>query len=77
MSESLFCQGDLGDITRGQEQKMFAEVDGLPENRVLNTPVDDLCKYFADKYTIEPINLNEAGIIPIKKDDCKKQIDLS
>lgn len=62
MSDILFQQVDLRAVIKGHEQKMFAQIDGLPENQLLNSSVDDLCNYFAEKYSIEPLEINEAGI---------------
>jgi len=62
MNDLLFHQHDLSSVIRIQEQKMVSEIDGLPESRLLNTPVDDLCNYFTERYSIEPVEINESGI---------------
>lgn len=62
MNDILFHQADLNTVLQAQEQNMVSEIDGLSEDRLLNTPVDDLCKYFVEKYNIEPVEINEAGI---------------
>lgn len=62
MNDLLFHQYNLSSVVQNQERNMASEIDGLPESRLLNTPVDDLCNYFAEKYSIEPPEINEAGI---------------
>ena len=58
----LFSNHDLGSVLAGQEQKMSNEVTSLSEDQVLNTSPDDLCKYFLEKYTVEPVVIDETGI---------------
>ncbi len=41
---------------------MKREVDSYDGNKLLNTPVEDLAVYFAAKFRIEPLELNEGGI---------------
>lgn len=62
MSEHLFHKADLRAVLEHQSAKMTAEIDALSENRLLNTPVDDLYNYFVQKYAVEPPVLDEAGI---------------
>lgn len=62
MTDLLFHGNDLSSVIRNQELAMVSEIDGLSESRLLSTPVDDLCDYFGQKYHIEPLEINEAGI---------------
>lgn len=62
MSDLLFCQADLRAAIEGHEHKMFAQIDGLPENQLMNSSVDDLCKYCVEEFTVAVPKLNEAGI---------------
>jgi hypothetical protein len=62
MPDILFHQCDLRAVIESHENKMNGQIDGLPEDRLLNTPIDDLCKYFANEYTIAVPKLKEAGI---------------
>jgi hypothetical protein len=55
--EALFCRGDLGDVLSRQEEAVSKDVERYDSNRLLNTPVDDLCAYFVDKLRIEPISV--------------------
>ena len=53
----LFCTYDLSQTLRNAMQKMREEVEGLDPNRLLNTAPDDLKRYLAEKYRIEPLRL--------------------
>ncbi|MEX2165069.1 MAG: hypothetical protein WD823_12620 [Sulfuricaulis sp.] len=53
----LFCTYDLEQSLRGTLQKMRQEVEGLDENRLLNTSPEDLKRYLVEKYRVEPIRL--------------------
>ena len=41
---------------------MFNEIGSLSEDRVLNTSPEKLCDYFVEKYSIEPLAIDESGI---------------
>ncbi|MDP9974564.1 hypothetical protein J2W39_005833 [Variovorax paradoxus] len=53
----LFVTHDLDHSIRLTTEKMRQEVEGLDENRLLNTPPEDLKNYLVDKYSITPITL--------------------
>lgn len=53
----LFVTHDLDRSLRATMQKMQQEVEGLEENRLLNTPQEDLKNYLVEKYGIMPITL--------------------
>jgi hypothetical protein len=49
----LFFKADINALTDAQQRNMGGEIQGLDPDRLLNTPVDDLVAYFAQKYRIE------------------------
>lgn len=53
----LFVTHDLDYSIRLTMQKMQQEVEGLDENRLLNTPPEDLKRYLVEKHGITPITL--------------------
>lgn len=53
----LFVTHDLDYSIRLTIEKMRQEVEGLDENRLLNTPPEDLKRYLVEKYRITPITL--------------------
>ncbi len=53
----LFVTHDLNYSIRLTMEKMLQEVEGLDENRLLNTPPEDLKDYLVEKYGITPITL--------------------
>lgn len=53
----LFVTHDLQQSLQNATQKMRQEVEGLDENRFLNTAPDDLKRYLAEKYSVNPISL--------------------
>lgn len=70
----LFAEHDLRSVIQAHQQKMFAEIDGIEGNRLLNSGVEDLCDYFEQKYTIEAPQLRE-GEITVDQSDT--QVDIS
>ena len=53
----LFVTHDLDYSIRATMQKMQQEVEGLDENRLLNTPPEDLKRHMVEKHGITPITL--------------------
>lgn len=53
----LFVTHDLDHSIRLTTQSMQNEVEGLDENRLLNTPSEDLKRYLVEKHGITPITL--------------------
>ncbi len=53
----LFVTHDLDHSIRLTMQNMHKEVEGLDEDRLLNTPPEDLKTYLVEKYGITPITL--------------------
>ncbi len=62
MNDILFHQFDLRAVLETQGKNMVIEIDALSENQLLNTPVEDLCNYFVEKYTLVPPKININGI---------------
>ena len=53
----LFVTHDLDYSIRATMQKMQQEVERLDENRLLNTPPEDLMRYLVERHGITPITL--------------------
>ena len=62
MTELLFDRHDLRGVLAAQEQAMSKEVDALDENQILNSSHSDLCQYFVENYTVDPVRIDEEGI---------------
>lgn len=58
----LFADHDLREVLQHQEAKLFEEIDKLGGERLLNTPIEDLCDYFEQKYKVHPPQLREDEI---------------
>lgn len=59
----LFHKHDLHLVMRNQEAALLKEVDDYDCSQLLNTSVEDLSDYFEAKYRIEPLVVDESGII--------------
>ncbi len=62
MTFRLFVDADLGSVLTGRQRKWSEEMDSLSESRILNTSTEDLCSYFVEKYSVEPLVLDESAI---------------
>jgi hypothetical protein len=63
-NDLLFYKGDLHQVIELQKRNMTAEIQGIDPDRLLNTPVDDLVSYFADKFRIEvPVLHREQALL--------------
>ena len=60
--EYLFSEHDLGGGIRNQEKIYKEEIAKLESDRILNTSIDDLANFFAEKFKIEVPKINEDGI---------------
>jgi hypothetical protein len=58
----LFYSGELHERLQEQGRMLREEVERYDGNKLLNTPVDDLCAYFEQKYRFEPLVLLEDQI---------------
>lgn len=72
--ERLFSETSWFDVERGVRKGLEGEVNAWDGDQLLNKPIDDLCKFFVDKYRIDipVLNRNE-----IKKDYEYTQVDVS
>lgn len=52
-SDMLFYEFDMFSVMENQRRQLQAEVAGIPEQRLLNTSVEDLVKYLVEKYQLE------------------------
>lgn len=61
-STRLFSSGDLRATLDARDRDMLAEIDRYDGDLLLNTAVDDLCRYFVEKYHLEPLAIRREGI---------------
>lgn len=62
-NDYLFRRVDSFSVQRQQTERMQGEIAGMDANRLLNTNVDDLVGYFAEKYGIEVPELVEGEMV--------------
>jgi hypothetical protein len=62
-NELLFYKADINAVMDAQSKKATGEIQGIDPDRLLNTPVDDLVAYIADKYRIEVPALHRDGAL--------------
>lgn len=53
----LFSDLDLHAVIGEHRKRIQTEIEGLEQNRILNTAEQDLVNYFVEKYTLEPPRL--------------------
>ncbi len=70
----LFTGADWHAVDRHQRQQMAAEIERVEPDRLLNTSVDDLAQFFAEKFKITVPELNVDNLVV---DQREKQIDVS
>ncbi len=70
----LFTGSDWHAVDRHQRQQMGEEIEHMDAERLLNTSVDDLAQFFAEKYKITVPSLDLGNLVV---DPCEKQIDVS
>ncbi|HET7395401.1 MAG TPA: hypothetical protein VFK12_03070 [Gammaproteobacteria bacterium] len=70
----LFNGVDWNSVDRHQRQELAAEVDRVDPDRLLNTSVEDLTTYFAEKFQIDVPVLDPENLVV---DQSEKQIDVS
>jgi hypothetical protein len=58
----LFSENELRLLLYATEQKIPREIDLYEGNRLLNTPIEDLARYFVDQFDLQPIELQEDAI---------------
>jgi hypothetical protein len=54
----LFWKADINSVMDAQLRNAIGEIQGIDPDRLLNTPVDDLVTYIAEKYRIEVLVLH-------------------
>src|SRR4051812_11397540 len=52
-TDHLFCAGDAHAVQEHRRKQMREEIAAIDGNRLLNTNVEDLTAYFAQKYALE------------------------
>ena len=62
-NDYLFRGVDSFSVQQQQTERMKSEIAGIDANRLLNTNVDDLIGYFAEKYGIEVPELIEGEMV--------------
>ena len=62
-NDYLFRGVDSFSVQRQQTERMQSEVAGMDANRLLNTNVDDLVGYFAERHGIEVPALIEGEMV--------------
>jgi hypothetical protein len=62
-NELLFYKADINAVMEAQSKNATSEIQGIDPDRLLNTPVDDLVAYIADKYRIEVPALHRDGAL--------------
>lgn len=60
-SNTLFCDGELRRVIEEHRKRLKSEVDGFDKDYLLNTSVDELADYLADKYRFDVPELDEEG----------------
>ena len=61
--EILFSETPWSNVEERVHSQLKHEIDTWGENQLLNTSIDDLCEYFADKYHIDIPVINRDEII--------------
>ena len=62
MTELLFQAYDLRRTLENHTRNLVNEANSMSENRVLNTPQEDLVEHLVEKHKIPPVAINESGI---------------
>ncbi|ACL02992.1 conserved hypothetical protein [Desulfatibacillum aliphaticivorans] len=70
----LFSKYDWFAVQENQKKQLASEIAQMDGNRLLSTPVDDLCDYFEEKYRVNVPLLRETEITADQKET---QIDVS
>lgn len=73
-TDFLFTGADWHSVDRHQRQQMLKEIEAVDPDRLLNTSVDDLARYFEQKFQIDVPVLQADDIVV---DQREKQIDVS
>lgn len=60
--DSLFSRGDSFAVKEAGKQKMLSEIDRLTEAQVMKTKLEEWADHFSDKFSVDLVTLDEAGI---------------
>lgn len=73
--DCLFFKIRWADFAQRKREQLEAEIDGWEGNQLLNTSVDDLCRYFGEKYRINipVLDREKTSLVPPRE----TQIDVS
>ena len=74
MTEVLFHAYNLRGTLENHTRNLVNEANSMSENKVLNTPQEDLIEYLVEKHRIPPVAIDESGI---GTDYGDTQIDIS
>src|SRR5258705_9667658 len=69
----LFSEIDLARTLEAQQRKLKETIESFDAKRLLNSPVDDLVKYFADTTTVEQLTLDE-GAITVEQEEAQYDV---
>jgi len=62
-SNALFSTTDSFTVREARKKAVFDEISSLDGDRILNTSVDTLCKYYEDKNAIEVPILDRSQVV--------------
>ena len=62
MTELLFHAYDLRRTLENHTRNLVNEANSMSENKVLNTPQEDLVESIVEKHRISPVAIDESGI---------------
>lgn len=62
MADPLFAEYALSELLDVRKGEMLNEIKTYPSDQLLNSSADDLAEYFAEKYTLSPIVIDEDAI---------------
>ena len=78
MTNLLFTGRYVREVLELQERACKKAINVLSEDRVLQTPQEDLIQYFIEEYTVDPPEIDESGIQTDRTDtkvDIRNRID--
>src|SRR5680860_556298 len=74
MMDSLFSRVDWFSVCQGRKDAMREEINALDADRILNTSVDALCKYFEDKNAIE-VPVIDCAQVAVETHETKRRVN--
>lgn len=70
----MFNDYDLCGTLRNKQDGIKAQIDAIPKDQFLNTPIDDLIDYLTDENEVEPLVLHEEHIQMLDPEECKVDV---